>query len=142
MAVPSTIRGHQAFFKVYQNGQEVVIDSITRVSISQDSSFSRHQYVGNPYPQGDQTMMGWSGNIQMEVRDDTVERFIDALIANNLSGIGVSDYTLLVIENYSDGTQARYGYSDCQFKLSRDAGGLDSKVTKSLDFQAAIRVRL
>jgi len=87
-------------------------------------------------------MMGWSGNIQMEVRDDTAERFIDALIANNLNGIGVSDYTLMVVENYSDGSNSAYGYSDCQFKISRDAGGLDSKITKSLDFQAAIRVRV
>ena len=142
MASPATIRGHQAFFKIFQNGQEVIIDSITRVSINQDSNFSRHHYVGNAYPQGDQTMMGWSGNIQMEVRDDSVERFLDALIANNLNGIDVSAYTLMVVERYSDGSEAVYGYFDCQFKYSREAGGLDSKVTKTLDFQAGGRVRI
>ena len=134
-----TIRGHQAYFQILENDQPVIIDSVTRVSLSQDSSFTRHNYVGAKYPEGDQTMMGWSGSIQLEVRDSTVEDFIDRLVANNVDGINVAPYAFVIIEEYSDGSVRSYGYNDCQFKYSRDAGGMDSKVTKTLDFQAAYR---
>ena len=50
-------------------------------------------YVGNPIPEGDQTIMGWEGSIDCEVKDDEIDLFIDALVQNNLNGIGVSDYT-------------------------------------------------
>ena len=141
MANP-TIRGSSAIFKVFQDGQERVIDTITRVSLTQDSSFSRQFFVGNAIPEGDQSFEGWSGSIDMQVRDDTVDAFIDALVTANLNGIGISDYSFITIENYTDGTSASYVYFDCQFKMSRDTSGLQEKVTKRLDFQAATRQRI
>lgn len=138
----ASIRGHQAVFKMYVNGGEVVLDTITNVSVNMDSSFSRSEYVGQPLSEGDQSIQGWSGSLDMEVKNDVVEQMMDALITNNLNGIGVSDYTFITTEKYPDGTQASYVYFDCQFSLSKSQSGLSDKVTKSLSFQASGRVRL
>ena len=141
MANP-TIRGHQATFKFYQDGEEVVIDSIVRVSIAQESSMTRQFFVGRAVPEGDQSFDGWSGSIDMQVRNAVEETFIDGLVTANLAGVGVSDYSFVTTERYSDGTSRSYVYFDCQFKMSKDQGGLQEKVTKRIDFQAAARVAL
>lgn len=138
----ASIRGHQGTFKFYENGGEHVIDTITSLSVNQDSSFSRSQYIGNPIPEGDQSMEGWSGSFDMEVKNDVAEKFIDNLVTNNLNGIGVSDYTFITTENYPNGTSASYVYFDCQFSLSKSQSGLSDKITKSMSFQASGRVRL
>lgn len=141
MANPS-IRGHQGQFKLFENGSLKNIVDITSVSVTQDSSFQRTFYVGRPAPEGDQTIEGWSGSIQLEVKDSEVDDLIDALITNNLNGIGVSDYTFLTTENYGDGTRRSYVYFDVQWKMSKNQGGLTEKMTKTLEFQASGRVKL
>lgn len=141
MGTNSTIRGHKAAFKVYRNGVQTVIDTITDVSINQDSTFIRSKFVGNPIPLGDQTQEGFSGSINMEVKNDTIERFIDALITENLNGIGISDCIFIDTEMYADGTMASYVYFDAQFKLSKKSPNHD-KLTKTLDMQASGRMRI
>ena len=138
----ASIRGHQGVFKVYQDGADQVFDTITRVSINQDSTFTRTFFVGAPIPEGDQTIEGWSGQVEAEVKDDKFDAFLDALITNNLNGIGVSDYSFIHTELYPDGIISSYVYFDVQWKLSKDQSGLNEKMTKRLDFQASGRVRL
>lgn len=138
----ASIRGHQGRFEIYENGALVKIVNIKKVTVNMDSTFTKSMYVGNPVPEGDQSVEGWSGNMELEVKDDAVDTFIDALITNNLNGIGVSDYTFVTTELYADGQQSAYVYSDCQFKMSRDQGGLNEKMTKKLDFQAMFRQKL
>lgn len=141
MANPS-IRGHKGQFKLFENGQLSNIVDITSVSVSQDSSFSRTMYVGRALPEGDQSIEGWSGSIDLEVKDAAVDDLIDALVTNNLNGIGVSDYTFLSIEEYSDGSRRSYVYFDVQWKMSKTNGGLTDKITKSMEFQASGRIKL
>ncbi len=141
MANP-TIRGHKGAFKIFENGELKNIVDITSVEINQDSTFQRSFFVGRPVGEGDQTQEGWSGSIDLEVRNAIVEDFIDALVTNNLNGIGVSDYAFTSTEEYSDGTRRTYVYSDVQWKYSRSASGLTEKITKSLEFQASFRIRL
>lgn len=138
----ASIRGHQGQFKIFENGAPVGIANITKVSVAQDSTFSRSFYVGAPIGEGDQAIEGWSGSLEVEVKDDLVDKFIDGLVQNNLAGIGVSDYTFTTTENYPDGTTASYVYFDCQWKMSRDQGGLNEKMTKKLEFQSSGRIRL
>ncbi len=138
----ASIRGHQARFELYQNGAPVVIDTLTNVQINQDSNFSKSFYVGNPIPEGDQSIEGWSGQFDMEVKNATIEEFLDALIANNLNGIGVSDYTFIDTEFYPNGTTKSYVYFDCQFSLSKTKPGLNEKVTKTINMQAMGRIAL
>lgn len=138
----ASIRGHQGQIKIFQDGALQNIVNMTQVSINQDSDFSRSEYIGNPVPEGDQSMKGWSGSIDLEVKDAEVDTFIDALVTNNLAGIGVSDYTFISTEQYADGTVASYVYFDCQFKMSKTQGGLSTKMTKKLDFQCSGRLPL
>jgi hypothetical protein len=138
----ASIRGHQGQFKIFQDGALVEIVNLTSVDVNQDSSFSRSFYVGQPVPEGDQTIEGWSGSLECEVKDSSVDEFIDALVENNLNGIGVSDYTFVTTENYPDGTTKSYVYFDCQFKMSRRQAGLNEKMTKRLEFQASGRKAL
>ena len=138
----ASIRGHQGQFKIFQDGALQNILNITNVSVNQDSTFSRAMYVGQPLPEGDQAIEGWSGSIDCEVKDDEMDSFIDALVQNNLNGIGVSDYTFITTENYADGRSKSYVYFDCQFKMSKTQGGLNAKMTKKLDFQASGRLPL
>jgi hypothetical protein len=138
----ASIRGHQGQFKIFQDGALQDIVNITNVQVTQDSTFSRSEYVGQPLPEGDQSMQGWSGSIDCEVKDDAIDSFIDALVASNLAGIGVSDYTFISTENYADGRVSSYVYFDCQFKMSKTQGGLSAKMTKKLDFQCSGRLKL
>lgn len=141
MANPS-IRGHQAHFKFYDNGEQVIWNAITSVSVNQDSTFTRSHYVGNTTPEGDQSIEGWSGSLDGEVKDDKIEKFIDALVTNNLNGVGISDYSFVTTEYFPNGTSASYLYFDVQWKISKSHSGQNEKVTKKLDFQASGRIRL
>jgi len=140
--MPASIRGHQGQFKIFENGALVNIVHITSVDLNQDSNFQRSFYVGAAQPEGDQTIEGWSGSVELEVKDSDVDEFIDGLTNNNLNGIGVSDYTFITTENYGDGQSRSYVYYDCQFKMSRRQSGLNEKVTKRLEFQASGRQAL
>jgi hypothetical protein len=138
----ASIRGQQGLFKAYQDGEEQVFDAITRISINQDSTFSRSFYVGNNVPEGDQAIEGWSGQVEAEVKNAAFDEFIDGLVTDNLNGIGVSEYTFIHTEKYADGTSKSYVYFDCQWRLSKENGGLNEKMTKRLDFQASGRIPL
>lgn len=138
----ASIRGHMGTIKLFADGAPVGIVDITSVDIQQDSSFSRTNYVGRAIPEGDQVIEGWSGSLDLEVKDAEVDLFIDALVQNNLNGIGVSDYTFVTTENYADGRSQSYVYFDCQFKMSRKQSGLNEKITKKIDFQCSGRQAL
>lgn len=138
MSNPS-IRGHSGKIEFFQDGKDAGILNITDVDVTMDSSFMRSNYVGKSVPEGDQAIEGWSGSIDCEVKDATMDKFMDALITNNLNGIGISDYAFVTTELYTDGTSQSYVYTDVQFKMSRKQQGLQSKITKKLDFQAGKR---
>jgi hypothetical protein len=138
----ASIRGHQGELRIFRDGELQNIVNLTSVEISQDSSFMRTFYVGNPIGEGDQAIEGWSGSVEAEVKDAAIDTFIDALVTDNLNGIGVSDYTFIHTERYADGTQKAYVYFDCQWKMSKSQRGLNEKMTKSMDFQASGRLPL
>src|SRR4051812_26888131 len=123
MGSNASIRGHMGSVKFFKDGELQNILNLTSVDLNQDSTFSRANYVGNPVSEGDQSIDGWSGSCDAEVKDATIDLFIDALINANLAGIGVSDYTFVVTEKYPNGTSQSYVYFDCQFKMSRKQGG-------------------
>jgi hypothetical protein len=133
------IRGHQASLKLFKNGQPAGIVNVTSFDINQDSDFSRAFYVGNKMGEGDQSVLGWSGSIDCEVKDNAVDEMIDSIIAGNQAGIGVDEITLVTEEQYPNGTSASYVYYDMQLKMSKKTGGMNEKVTKRLDFQASGR---
>jgi hypothetical protein len=137
--MPASIRGHQGQFKIFKNGALVNIVNLTNVDINQDATFQRSYYVGQAEPEGDQAMEGWSGSCDAEVKDASVDTFIDALVTDNLNGIGVSDYSFVTTELYADGTSQSYVYYDVQWKMSRKGGGLQEKITKRLEFQCSGR---
>ncbi len=138
----SSIRGHQGQFKIFVDGALSKVIHFTKVNVALDSDFKRTYYVGQAVGKGDQAITGWSGSADLEVEDASVDDFIDALINNNLNGIGVSDYTCIFTENYADGSSRSYAYYDMQWKMSKDIGGLGDKMTKKLDFQASGRIKL
>lgn len=135
----ASIRGHQGQIRFMVDGQDTNFVAIKKLTLNQDSTFIKSYYLGDPVPEGDQAIEGWSGNIECEVKDASIDLFIDALTTNNLNGIGVSDYSMISTENYADGTTQSYGYFDMQFKMSKDQSGLQEKMTKRLDFQAMQR---
>lgn len=137
-----SIRGHQGKIKLFKSGQPTGIINIVSADINQDSSFSRAFYVGNQLPEGDQTVEGWSGSMDLEVKDSSVDDMIDAIIGSNLDGVGADEMTVLVEENYPNGQKAAYVYYDCQFKMSKRIAGLNEKQTKRLDFQSSGRILL
>jgi len=141
MAKPS-IRGHQGQIKFFQDGAQVAIANLTSCNIQQDSTFMLSYYTGAPEPESDQAIEGWSGDVEAEVKDASIDEFMDALITNNLNGIGVSDYTFTSTELYADGTTKSYVYYDCVFKMSRKQEGLQAKMTKRLEFQCSGRKAL
>ena len=138
----ASIRGHMGRIKLFAGGQLTDIVDITKADVAQDSTFSRTFYLGRSQGEGDQSMQGWSGSMDLEVKDASVDDFIDAIVNNNLAGIGVEEITVIMEELYSDGTLRAYVYFDCQFKMSKSNGGLGDKMTKKLDWQASGRIPL
>lgn len=134
-----SIRGHQSQVRLLKNGQQSEIVSITSFEASQESSFYRSNYVGAALPEGDQSQEGWSGTFEMEVKDARVDELIDAMVTQNLAGVGVDTINIVDTENYPDGTTKSWVYVDVQVKMSKRAGGLNEKVTKRLEWQAAFR---
>lgn len=137
-----TIRGHQTQLRILEDGQVVDIVEITKFTAKMDNTFMRSRFVGKSKPVGDQSIDGWSGNCACEVANSKIEDFIDALVNNNLAGIGVKDYALVDTELYDDGTSATYLYDDVQWAWSKESGSYDVKVTKSLDWQASGRTKI
>ena len=138
----ASIRGSQGQFRIYENGALTNIINLTNCDVNQESQFIKTNYVGQAIPEGDQAIEGWTGTVEAQVKDASIDQFIDALITNNLNGIGVSDYSFLVTENYGDGTTASWVYTDVQWKMGRKAAGLNEKITKRLEFQAMFRKQL
>jgi hypothetical protein len=138
----ASIRGHQNKLRLFKSGQPVNLLNITSFEANQDSDFSRSNYVGNQIPEGDQAILGWSGSVDLEVKDATVEDIVDSIIAGNLVGIGVDEISMLLTEEYPNGQTASYVYYDMQLKMSKRSGGLNEKVTKRLDWQASGRIKL
>ena len=138
MSTPS-IRGHQGTLKLYTDGGEEQIYTITSADVNMESSFTRSFFIGARFPEGDQSIDGWSGTLEMEVKGPEIDEFIDALQADNLAGIGIKDYSVVLTEFYTDGRAKSHMYFDCQFKLSKRLSGLNEKVTKRYEFQASGR---
>src|ERR1035437_9285035 len=138
----ATIRGHQTQVKTLQNGQPVDIVTVTSFDAKQDATFMRSKFVGNPVPEGDVAEEGWSGTMEMETQDAHLEDLVDALVTQNLNGVGVDQVQIVDTENYSDGTNRSYGYFDVQCKMSKKAGSMSDKVKKTLDWQASGRLKL
>lgn len=138
----ASIRGHHGRIKLFKAGQLLDIVDITKAEVNQDSSFMRSFYVGRTQGEGDQTIEGWSGTMDLEVKGPQVDDFIDAIVANNLAGIGVEEITVIMEELYADGTVRAYVYYDMQFKMSKSHGGLTEKMTKRLEWQASARLPL
>lgn len=138
----ASMRGHQAVLKVFKNGQNADLVTITRFEVNQDSTFQRSHYVGNPIPEGDQTQEGWSGSFDTEVKGPEVDDLVDALVTANLNGIGVEECTIMATENYADGRTQSYVYADCQFKMSKTQPAQTEKITKRVEFQSQLRIRL
>lgn len=138
----ASIRGHQTTLKVFKNGTDAELLTITRFEVNQDSTFQRSHYVGNPVPEGDQTQEGWSGSFDLEVKGPEVDDLIDALVTANLNGIGVEECTIMDTENYADGRTRSYVYADCQFKMSKTQPASTEKVTKRIEYQSQLRIRL
>jgi hypothetical protein len=137
----ASIRGHQTAVKLFKAGQQVGVLPMTGFTANQDSDFSRSEYLGQQFPEGDQTQKGWSGSIDTEVKSAVVDELIDAIITQNLNGIGVEEITIVDTENYDDGTSKSYVYFDVQLKMSKDMRGKE-KVAKKLDWQASGRIPL
>ena len=140
--MPASIRGHQAVVKVFKNGANQDIINITRFEVTQDSTFSRSNYLGQAVPEGDQDQQGWSGSMDMEVKSANVDDLIDALVTQNLNGVGAEQVTIVDTENYSDGTTRSYVYFDIQAKMSKTQPASTEKVTKRLEWQASGRLQL
>ena len=138
----ASIRGHKGQIKFFKDGQNVNLISIRGVDVNQDSSFSRAMYVGQSITEGDQSFEGWSGSVEAEVKGPEIDDLIDGLVTDNLNGIGISDYSFISTEEYTDGSRRSYVYFDVQFKMSKRQAGLSEKITKRLDFQAAARQKL
>lgn len=137
----ASLRGHQVALKLYVNGKETARIPVTKFSFSQDSSFSRSFYVGAPTAEGDQSIEGWSGSLDVEVKDAVIDDMINSVIAGNQNGLGVDEIVIGYSEFYADGTVASYTFADVQLKMSTSVGGLGEKVTKKLDWQASVRTK-
>lgn len=137
-----TIRGHQAQVKFFLDGNDLEVVDLSRFEVTQDSSFIRSKFIGNPIPEGDVVYQGFTGSADAEVRDSKMEDLIDLLVQQNLQGTGVQDTSLVVQEFYDDGQSKSWVYYDVQWRLSGSYPSLDEKVTKRLEFQAAGRIPL
>ena len=137
-----TIRGDKVDVRLFENGELKVIGPLTRISINQESNPTRHFYVGNVIPEGDQSISGYSGSLDYEARNRQFNDFFDRMEKAIQTGVAVPSYTMVVTERYNDGTHSIYAYADMQFTFSVDAAGLQEKVMKRVNWQASSRSKI
>ncbi len=136
------INGQSGVFQLFKDGKKIFVDTVTRVSVNQEVNTNRHFYVGNPIPQIDQQMLGWTGSFEMHVNNAIIEEFMDEIITATMNGIGLPEHAFMLTELYANGSRSGYYYTQCYFKMNREQAGADQKITKTLEFQAAMRTKM
>lgn len=137
-----TIQGRDTQIRLFRNGALIDIVEITQFESKEDADFKRSEYLGNTGTVGDTTFKGWSGSMEAETKNATIDDLIDALIEENLGRLNVDDITIQDTENYRDGTKAAWVYYGIQLKYSKNAANRDDKVKKKIEWQADSRKRI
>ena len=135
----SSIKGDRGRLKVFENGKDLQILSITGFEVTEDSQFLKSNYVGKSVPETDKTFDGYSGSIDTEVKSAVQDLLIDRINSAIKRGIGMPRIALVLSEDYPDGTSKSYIYTNVQLKLSRSQKGGTEKVTKRFEFNASDR---
>lgn len=142
----ASIRGDKSHVRIIRNGQPELIYSITGMDVTENSQTIQSYYAGQTQSETDVLMMGFSGSIQVEVKNDGIDVLIDAVRAARNSGSAVPQVTITVYEEYPDGaldgsTGKGFLYTDVQLTLGGSRlGGATEKLTKSLNFTCSDKV--
>ena len=139
----ASIRGDKNHVRILKNGEQVAWFEITNVDSSEDSQNIESYFCGQREPETDTLMMGYSGTIQGEVKNDAVDQLIQEIRDARKSGVALPSVQLLIHEEYGDeaGTPATtFLYTDVQLTYgSHRFAGMQEKVQKTLNFKASDR---
>ena len=72
----SSIRGDKNHVRIYKDGQPVAWFEITNIDENEDSQNTESYYCGEKVGETDTLMMGWSGTITGEVKNEAVDQLI------------------------------------------------------------------
>ena len=141
----TSIRGDKGHVRLLINGQPVGWFEIINIDEAEDSQNTETYYCGRKEPETDTLMMGWSGSITGEVKNDAVDLVIQRIRDARKAGVALPQVSMIVYEEYPDGSTggaagATFLYTDVQLTYaSRRAGGMQEKIQKVLNFKAADR---
>jgi hypothetical protein len=86
---------------------------------------------------------GWSGTIQMDRSDDTIDAFFAQAEADYYAGIAVQPATITETISEADGSTSQYRYTGVVFRFD-DSGNKrgDDKVAQSFSWSASKRLKV
>ncbi len=137
----------------YTTGNDVEVDLNTQnglISIPKIISFSAKP----KYSESDITAMNggtdtllipmnWSGTVEAEKQDDTLDAFFAAIEANYFNGVSITPGTITETINNPDGSVSVYRYQNVQFKFT-DPGKKEGNKTvrQTMDWTAKRRIKV
>ena len=142
----ASIRGDKNHVRIIKDGQQIAWLEMTRIDASEDSQNTESYYCGKKEPETDTLMMGFSGQIVGEVKNQAVDLLIHEIRTARKSGVALPQVSIIEYEEYPDGgvngePGQTFLYTDVQFIFSpgKSAGGANEKVTKGLSFKSSDR---
>ena len=139
----ASIRGDKQHIRILKDGEQVALFTVTGFDHSEDSQNIESYYAGQREPETDTLMMGFSGSMTTEVKNEVVEALIQEIRDARKSGSALPQVQIVVSEIYPDGSLngnpgASFLFTDVQLIYSsRRAGGANEKIVKTLSFKAA-----
>ena len=139
----ASIRGDKGHVRIIKNGEQVAWFEVTGLNSQEDTQLTESHYCGSKKPETDALMMGWSGTINGEVKNDAVEQLILEIRQARRSGVGLPQVNILYHEEYPDGALdgsngKTFLFTDAELVYGgRNAAGAPDKITKSLNFKAS-----
>lgn len=135
----ASIRGDKGHVRILKNGEIVSWFELTSFDVQEDSQNTESYYVGRKKPETDKNQMGWSGSMAGEVKNAEVDLLIQEINDALNAGVQPPQINLVLVEEYPDGGNAStHVFTDVQLVYaSRHQGGVQEKITKSLNFRAA-----
>jgi len=139
----ASIRGDKGHVRIVRNGQQIAWFEVTGLDSQEDTQLTESYYCGSKNPESDGLMMGWSGSVTGEVKNNAVESLIMEIRQARKSGVALPQVNIIYHEEYPDGgvdggNGATYLFTDVQLTYGgRRAAGAPEKITKTLNFKAS-----
>ena len=135
--MPASIHGDKSQLRILEDGQTVDFFTITSFDAREDSQAGKSYYVGEKDPETFKNIMGWSGQLNGEVKSPAIDYLIQRQNDAYRAGVNVPNITIVLVHSYENGSASTDVFLGVTMNYdSIRIGGVNEKTTKSISFEA------